>query len=116
MAAACDVVPENIRGNPQERDSFVTESIRKMLSEGFRGKNRHLPALDAHGRATPAHGQDDARVTGPKPCRLKLRESSLFDAGLAVLRHTIAVKSIRTRKFARKSSAWPPPVKPSIGT
>ena len=61
VAAACDVVPETLRANPQERDNFVTESIRKMLSEGFRGKQATtcLPSMHMSVPA-PAHGQDDS--------------------------------------------------------
>src|SRR4051812_10944758 len=41
-AAACEVIPMEIRvkgaaGNA-DRDNFITEAIKRMLNEGFRGK------------------------------------------------------------------------------
>ena len=38
IAADCQVIPENIRSNLTERDNFVSDAIRKMLTNGFRGK------------------------------------------------------------------------------
>ena len=38
LAAACEVIPEEVRGKPMEHDAFVGEAIRKMLTEGFKGK------------------------------------------------------------------------------
>src|SRR6202012_4305277 len=38
VAAACEVIPEEVRGKPLERDNYVGEAIKKMIADGFRGK------------------------------------------------------------------------------
>ncbi len=38
VAAACEEIPEEIRTKTADRDNFVGDAIKKMLNEGFRGK------------------------------------------------------------------------------
>jgi type IV pilus assembly protein PilM len=90
VAAACEAIPEDLRNKPLDRDNFVSESIKKMLLEGFRGKQvvTCLPASQMsvqHLRMTKMTPEELTKAL-PFEAAGKLP----FDAGRAVLRHTIA--------------------------
>ncbi len=89
-AAACEVIPEEVRGKTAEREAFVSEALRKMLTEGFRGKQvvtclpANVMALQ-HLRMAKMSGEELVKAL-PFEAAGKLP----FDANRAVLRHTIA--------------------------
>jgi type IV pilus assembly protein PilM len=90
VAAACDVIPEELRSKAAERDGYAAESIRKMLMEGFRGKQvvTCLPA----GQMAVQHLRM-AKMTSEeltKALPFELSGKLPFDAGRAALRHTVA--------------------------
>jgi len=89
-AAACETIPEAVRGKWSEREAFISEALRKMLGDGFRGKQvvTCLPA----GVVAVQHirmgkmSADDLVKALPFEAAGKLP----FDANRAVLRHTVA--------------------------
>jgi type IV pilus assembly protein PilM len=93
VAAACEMIPEEVRGGngkSAERDNFVGESIKRMLNEGFRGKqvvtclpSNHMAVQ--HLRIAKMSNEELVKVL-PFEAAGKLP----FDASRAVLRHTIA--------------------------
>ncbi len=95
VAAACDVIPEYVRGNGEkskavERDNFVAEAIKRMLNDGFRGKQvvTCLPSSHMavqHLRMAKMSAEDLVKAL-PFEASGKLP----FDSSRAVLRHTIA--------------------------
>jgi type IV pilus assembly protein PilM len=90
VAAACEVIPEDIRGKAVDRDNFVSEAIRKMLADGFRGKQvvTCLPASQMavqHLRMAKMSAEELVKAL-PFEAAGKLP----FDAARAVLRHTVA--------------------------
>ncbi len=96
IAAACEVIPAEVRtaGNTPakaaERDNFVGDAIKRMLNEGFRGKQvvTCLPSSHMsvqHLRMAKMSAEDLIKAL-PFEASGKLP----FDAGRAVLRHTIA--------------------------
>jgi type IV pilus assembly protein PilM len=89
VAAACEVIPEEIRSKTSDRDNFVTDAIRKMLGDGFRGKQvvTCLPA----GQMAVQHLRM-ARMTADELVKALPFEAAgklPFDAARAVLRHTL---------------------------
>ena len=89
-AAACEVIPEEARGKSAEREAFVSDALRKMLNEGFRGKQvvtclpANVMALQ-HLRMAKMNPEELAKAL-PYEAAGKLP----FDANRAVLRHTIS--------------------------
>ena len=91
VAAACETIPDDIRAaGPAERDAFITDTLRRLLAVGFRGKQvvTSLPAnviALQHLRIGKMSSEDLAKAL-PFEAAGKLP----FDAHRAVLRHTIA--------------------------
>ena len=88
-AAACEVIPEEIR-KTAEREPFISNALHKMLAEGFRG-NKVVTCLPSsvvavqHVRVGKMPAEDLAKAL-PFEAAGKLP----FDANRAVIRHTIA--------------------------
>lgn len=92
VAAACEVIPEEVRGKAVEREAFLGEAIKKMLNEGFRGKQvvTCLPA----GHVAVQHLRM-AKMTGEELTKALPFEAAgklPFDPNRAVLRHTVAAE------------------------
>jgi len=91
-AAACETIPEEARGKSAEREAFVAEALRKMLNEGFRGKQvvTCLPANAMalqHLRMVKMNPEELGKAL-PYEAAGKLP----FDANRAVIRHTISAE------------------------
>ena len=91
-AIAGEVIPEEARGKAADREAFVTEALRKMLAEGFRGKQvvTCLPSnamAIQHLRMVKMNGEELAKAL-PYEAAGKLP----FDANRAVLRHTMSAE------------------------
>jgi len=90
VAAACEVIPEDLRNKPVDRDNFVSEAIRKMLLEGFRGRQVVTCLPSSH---MSVQHLRMAKMTGEELTKALPFEAAgklPFDAGRAVMRHTIA--------------------------
>src|SRR5262245_39267544 len=90
VAAACQSIPEDIRPNLTERDEFVSEAIRKMIADGFRGK-QVVTCLPSNQMAVQHLRM--AKMTAEELTKALPFEAAgklPFDAGRAVLRHTVA--------------------------
>ena len=90
VAAACEVIPEEVRGKPVERDNYVGEAIKKMIADGFRGK-QVVTCLPSNQMAVQHLRM--GKMTNEELVKALPYEASgkiPFDAGRAVLRHTIA--------------------------
>ena len=90
VAAVCEVIPDEIRNKHAERDHFAGEAIRKAIADGFRGKQvvTCLPSNNMavqHLRIGKMTNEELVKAL-PFEAAGKLP----FDAGRAVLRHTIA--------------------------
>jgi type IV pilus assembly protein PilM len=91
-AAACEIIPEEVRGKIADREAFVSEALRKLLNEGFRGKQvvtclpAHAMALQ-HLRVAKMNADELAKVL-PFEAAGKIP----FDPNRAVLKHTIATE------------------------
>jgi type IV pilus assembly protein PilM len=90
VAAACETIPEEVRRAPAERDAFVGEAIKRMLGEGFRGKQvvTCLPSAQMavqHLRMGKMSGEELTKAI-PFEAAGKLP----FDPNRALIRHTIA--------------------------
>lgn len=90
VAAACETIPEEVRKNGPERDAFIGEAIKRMLPEGFRGKQvvTCLPACHMavqHLRMGKMSGEELTKAI-PFEAAGKLP----FDPNRALIRHTIA--------------------------
>jgi len=90
IAAHCQTIPEAIRSNFAERDAFVADAIRKMLANGFKGK-QVVTCLPSNNMAVQhlkmsKMSPDDFAKALPFEVAGKLP----FDANRAVLRHTVA--------------------------
>ncbi|HUO10609.1 MAG TPA: pilus assembly protein PilM [Phycisphaerae bacterium] len=90
VAATCEVIPDEVRAKPVERDNFCGEAIRKMVNDGFRGRQvvTCLPSNQMavqHLRMGKMNAEELVKAL-PFEAAGKLP----FDAGRAVLRHTIA--------------------------
>ena len=90
VAAACEIIPEGVRGKPGERDAFAADAIHKMVNDGFKARQAVtcLPAMHMavqHLRMAKM-GHDELVKALPFEAAGKLP----FDAGRAVIRHTIA--------------------------
>jgi type IV pilus assembly protein PilM len=95
VAAACEMIPVEVRGaggnaKAAERDNFVGEAIKRMLNEGFKGKqvvtclpSNHMAVQ--HLRMAKMSNEELVKAL-PFEAAGKLP----FDASRAVLRHTIA--------------------------
>ncbi|MCL2648324.1 MAG: pilus assembly protein PilM [Phycisphaerales bacterium] len=90
IAADCQMIPDDIRANAAERDDFVAEAIRKMLTEGFRGK-QVVTCLPSN-RMAVQHLKMAKMPTEEfnKALPFEAAGKLPFDANRAVLRHTIA--------------------------
>ena len=91
-AAACEVIPEDVRAKNADREAFVSDALRKMLNDGFRGKQvvTCLPAnvmAFQHLRMAKMNPEELAKAL-PFEAAGKLP----FDANRAVLRHTISAE------------------------
>jgi type IV pilus assembly protein PilM len=91
-AMACESIPEEARGKWAEREAFVSEALRKMLANGFRGKQvvTCLPAnamAIQHLRMVKMNAEEFAKAL-PYEAAGKLP----FDANRAVLRHTMSAE------------------------
>jgi type IV pilus assembly protein PilM len=90
VAAACEAIPLDLRGRGPDRDAFVGDALKKMLPQGFRGKQvvTCLPAAQVAvqhlrmGKMTP----DEITKALPFEAAGKLP----FDPNRAVMRHTVA--------------------------
>jgi type IV pilus assembly protein PilM len=92
LAAACEVIPEEVRGKPTEREAFVTEALKKLLAEGFRGK-QVVTCLPANAMAL-VHLRM-AKMTGEelgKALPFEAAGKLPFDAGRAVIRHAMSTE------------------------
>ena len=92
VAAAGEVIPEEVRGKASEREAFVSEALRKMLAAGFRGKQvvTCLPANCValqHLRMGKMSPEDLVKAL-PFEAAGKLP----FDPNRAMLRHTLAAE------------------------
>ena len=61
VAAACETIPEEARAKTADREAFINDALKKMLNDGFRGKQVVTCLLPRHGRAAPSHGEDERR-------------------------------------------------------
>ena len=90
VAATCEIIPDELRSKPAERDSFVGEAIRKATADGFRGK-QVVTCLPSNHMAV--QHLRVGKMTNEELVKALPFEASgklPFDAGRAVLRHTIA--------------------------
>ena len=91
-AAACETIPEEVRGKSADREAFVSDALRKMLDEGFRGKQvvtclpANVMALQ-HLRMAKMNPEELAKAL-PFEAAGKLP----FDANRAVIRHAISAE------------------------
>jgi type IV pilus assembly protein PilM len=91
-AMACESIPEEARGKWADREAFVSEALRKMLANGFRGKQvvTCLPSnamAIQHMRMVKMNAEEFAKAL-PYEAAGKLP----FDANRAVLRHTMSAE------------------------
>jgi len=89
-AAASEVIPEEVRGKHADREAFISDALRKLLNEGFRGKQvvTCLPASVMalqHLRMAKMNAEELAKAL-PFEAAGKLP----FDANRAVLKHAIS--------------------------
>jgi type IV pilus assembly protein PilM len=92
VAMASEVIPEDARGRWAEREAFISEALRKMLVDGFRGKQvvTCLPAnamAIQHLRMVKMNADEFTKAL-PYEVAGKLP----FDANRAVLRHTLSTE------------------------
>ena len=90
VAAVCEVIPDELRSKHADRDNFVGEAIRKAIADGFRGK-QVVTSLPSNNMAVQhlrvgKMSNDELIKALPFEAAGKLP----FDAGRAVIRHTIA--------------------------
>lgn len=91
LAAACEVIPYEVRGNLQQREDFIVSAIRKLTSEsGFKGRQAVtcLPASHMamqHLRVAHMNAEELTRAL-PFEAQGKLP----FDASRAVIKHVVA--------------------------
>jgi type IV pilus assembly protein PilM len=90
VAAASEVIPEEVRAKPADRDAFINDALKKMLADGFRGKQvvTCLPSnvmAVQHLRIGKMSAEELAKAL-PFEAAGKLP----FDPNRAVLRHTVA--------------------------
>ncbi len=90
VAAACEVIPDEIRKPGAERDTFVGDAIRKMLADGFRGKQvvTCLPASAMAMQHLRVGKMTAEELTKALP--FEAAGKLPFDANRAVIRHTVA--------------------------
>jgi len=90
VAAACETIPEEVRKIPAERDAFIGEAIKKLLNEGFRGKQVVTCLPSAHMAVQHLRmvkmNNDELTKAIPFEAAGKLP----FDPNRALIRHTIA--------------------------
>jgi type IV pilus assembly protein PilM len=90
VAAACETIPEEVRRAPAERDAFVGEAIKRMLTEGFRGKQVVTCLPSAHMAVQHLRmgkmNEEELKKAIPFEAAGKLP----FDPNRALIRHTIA--------------------------
>jgi len=90
VAAAGETIPEEVRGRSAEREAFIGEALKKMLNDGFRGKQvvtclpSHVMAIQ-HLRMGKMSAEELAKAL-PYEAAGKLP----FDPQRAVLRHQVA--------------------------
>jgi type IV pilus assembly protein PilM len=90
IAAACEVIPDEVRNKPADRDAFVGDALKKMLNDGFRGKQA-VTCLPA-GKMAVQHlrmGKMNADELS-KALVFEVAGKLPFDANRAVIRHTVA--------------------------
>ncbi len=92
VAAACEVIPEEVRGAGKgaERDNFVGEAIKRMLNEGFRGKQVVTCLPSNHMAVQHLRMGKMSNEELVKALPFEANGKLPFDASRAVLRHTIA--------------------------
>ncbi|HEY4330649.1 MAG TPA: pilus assembly protein PilM [Phycisphaerae bacterium] len=90
VAAACESIPEEARAKPADREAFVSDALRKMLNEGFRGKQivTCLPANAVALQHLRIAKMSDADLAKALP--FEAAGKLPFDANRAVIRHTVA--------------------------
>jgi type IV pilus assembly protein PilM len=90
IAAASETIPEEVRGKSADRDAFVAEALKKLLADGFKGRQVVTCLPSSHmavqhirvGKMTT----DELAKALPFEAAGKLP----FDSHRAVLRHTVA--------------------------
>ncbi len=90
VAAAGETIPEDIRAKTADREAFIGEALKKLLSEGFRGKQvvTCLPSSVVavqHLRVAKMTGEELVKAL-PFEAAGKLP----FDAHRAVIRHAVS--------------------------
>jgi type IV pilus assembly protein PilM len=90
VAAASEVIPDELRGKSTERETFITDTLAKLLKEGFRSKQvvTCLPSSVVavqHLRMGKMNADELSKAL-PFEAAGKLP----FDANRAVIRHTVA--------------------------
>jgi type IV pilus assembly protein PilM len=90
VAAAADVIPEEIRNKSSERENFINEALRKLLGTGFRGRQvvTSLPANAIALQHVRMAKMSEEELTKALP--FEASGKLPFDANRAVIRHTVA--------------------------
>ncbi len=97
VAAACDAIPEEVRGRgaggaakAAERDHFVGEAIKRMINDGFRGRQVVTCLPSSHMCVQHLRMAKMSADELVKALPFEASGKLPFDAGRAVLRHTIS--------------------------
>ncbi|MGN6367225.1 MAG: pilus assembly protein PilM [Phycisphaerae bacterium] len=90
VAAVCEVIPEEVRNKHAERDNFIGEAIRKATADGFRGKQVVTCLPSSHMAVQHLRVGKMSNDELVKALPFEAAGKLPFDAGRAVIRHTIA--------------------------
>jgi type IV pilus assembly protein PilM len=90
VAAACEAIPDEARGKISDREAFINDTLRKMLGDGFRGK-QVVTCLPSHAMAVQhlRVGKMSAEEL-TKALPFEAQGKLPFDPNRAVLKHTVA--------------------------
>lgn len=90
VAAACEAIPDEARAKTSDREAFINDTLRKMLSDGFRGK-QVVTCLPSHAMAVQhlRVGKMSAEEL-TKALPFEAQGKLPFDPNRAMLKHTVA--------------------------
>ncbi len=90
VAAASEAIPEEARAKVADRDAFINDALKKMLNDGFRGK-QVVTCLPSHAMAIQhlRIGKMSAEEL-TKALPFEAAGKLPFDPNRAVLKHTVA--------------------------
>lgn len=90
IAGACETIPEEIRAKHADRDSFVVEALKRLLNDGFKGRQATTCLPSSHMAVQHIRMAKMSAEDLTKALPFEVAGKLPFDAGRAVLRHTVA--------------------------